>query len=52
MNLTHKSLADLCGLTRVTLAKRLNRYKGEGVLQQISQDDLFIPSVAMVPSLL
>ncbi len=52
MNLTHKSLADLCGLTRVTLAKRLNRYKGEGVLQQISQDDLFIPSVALVPSLL
>jgi len=52
MNLTHKSLADLCGLTRVPLANRLNRYKGEGVLQQISQDDLFIPSVALVPSLL
>ena len=30
MNLTHKSLADLCGLTRVTVTKMLNRYKGEG----------------------
>jgi hypothetical protein len=52
MNLTHKSLADLCGLTRVTVTKMLNRYKGEGVLQQISKDDLFIPSVALVPSVL
>jgi CRP-like cAMP-binding protein len=47
MNLTHKSLADLCGLTRVTVTKMLNRYKGEGVLQQISKDDLFIPSAAV-----
>lgn len=47
MNLTHKSLADLCGLTRVTVTKMLNRYKGEGVLQQISKDDLFIPSTAI-----
>jgi len=52
MNLTHKSLADLCGLTRVTVTKMLNRYKGEGVLQQISKDDLFIPSVALVPSVI
>lgn len=43
MNLTHKALADLCGLTRVTVTKVLNRYKVEGVLQQVSQDDLFIP---------
>jgi len=47
MNLTHKSLADLCGLTRVTVTKMLNRYKCEGVLQQISKDDLFIPSTAI-----
>jgi CRP-like cAMP-binding protein len=47
MNLTHTSLADLCGLTRVTVTKMLNRYKGEGLLQQISKDDLFIPSTAI-----
>ena len=50
MNLTHKALADLCGLTRVTVTKQLNRYKGEGVLQQISKDDLFIPSSAIAPA--
>ena len=49
MNLTHKSLADLCGLTRVTVTKVLNRYKVEGVLQQISPDDLFIPLNALSP---
>jgi len=47
MNLTHKSLADLCGLTRVTVTKVLNRYKVEGVLQQINSDDLFIPLNAL-----
>jgi CRP-like cAMP-binding protein len=44
MNLTHKALADICGLTRVTVTKMLNRYKNDGVLQQITKDDLFIPS--------
>lgn len=43
MNLTHKDLADFCGLTRVTVTKVLNRYKAKGVLQRISSDDLFIP---------
>ena len=47
MNLTHKALADICGLTRVTVTKMLNRYKGDGVLQQISKEDLFIPSLAL-----
>ena len=47
MNLTHKALADLCGLTRVTVTKMLNRYKSDGVLQQVSKDDLFIPSMAL-----
>jgi len=47
MNLTHKALADLCGLTRVTVTKMLNRYKVEGLLQQISKEDLFIPSTAL-----
>ncbi len=47
MNLTHKALADLCGLTRVTVTKMLNRYKNSGLLQQVSKDDLFIPSLAL-----
>jgi CRP-like cAMP-binding protein len=47
MNLTHQALADLCGLTRVTVTKMLNRYKSDGVLQQVSKDDLFIPSIAL-----
>ena len=47
MNLTHRALADLCGLTRVTVTKMLNRYKSDGVLQQVSNDDLFIPSIAL-----
>lgn len=47
MNLTHKALADLCGLTRVTVTKMLNRYKNAGLLQQVSKDDLFIPSLGL-----
>ncbi|MCP9848496.1 Crp/Fnr family transcriptional regulator [Cyanobium sp. Morenito 9A2] len=49
MNLTHKALADLCGLTRVTVTKMLNRYKVDGLLQQVSKEDLFIPSSALPP---
>lgn len=44
MNLTHKSLAELCGLTRVTVTKNLNRYKLAGLLQKVSDDDLMIPA--------
>ena len=49
MNLTHKALADLCGLTRVTVTKMLNRYKNAGLLQQVSKDDLFIPTLVLSP---
>ncbi len=44
MNLTHKSLGDICGLTRVTVTKNLNRYKTLGLLQQVSDADLLIPA--------
>jgi Crp-like helix-turn-helix domain len=44
MNLTHRALAEVCGLTRVTVTKNLNRYKTLGLLQQVSEVDLFIPS--------
>ena len=42
MNLTHKSLADICGLTRLTVTKNLNRYKALGLLQRVSEVDLLI----------
>jgi CRP-like cAMP-binding protein len=48
MNLTHKALAELCGLTRVTVTKNLNRYKANGVLQKVSDDDLLIPLEPLV----
>ena len=48
MNLTHKSLAELCGLTRVTVTKNLNRYKAIGLLQKVSDDDLMIPVEPLV----
>ena len=44
MRLTHKTLADICGLTRVTVTKALNRYKIDENLQQVSKDDLLIPA--------
>jgi CRP-like cAMP-binding protein len=44
MRLTHRTLADICGLTRVTVTKALNRYKIDGTLQQVSKDDLLIPA--------
>lgn len=49
MHLTHKSLAEICGLTRVTVTKTLNRYKSDGTLQQVSKEDLFIPAGALSP---
>jgi hypothetical protein len=49
MNLTHKGLADICGLTRVTVTKNLNRYKALGVLQKVSEADWLIPSDVKLP---
>jgi CRP-like cAMP-binding protein len=46
MNLTHRGLADICGLTRVTVTKNLNRYKALGVLRPIGESDLLIPADA------
>lgn len=48
LNLTHRALADLCGLTRVTVTKNLNRYKAIGLLQKVSDDDLMIPVEPLV----
>lgn len=44
LNLTHRALADLCGLTRVTVTKLLSRFRAEGRLLAIGESDLLIPS--------
>ena len=43
LNLTHKALAELCGLTRVTVTRLLSRYRLEGQLVSVSDTDLLIP---------
>lgn len=43
LNLTHLGLADLCGLTRVTVTKLLSRFRAEGRLVAIGENDLLIP---------
>ena len=46
LNLTHRGLGDLCGLTRVTVTKILSRFRADGQLQLIGDDDLLIPSLS------
>jgi CRP-like cAMP-binding protein len=43
LNLTHRGLADLCGLTRVTVTKTLSRFRQDGVLVSVGENDLLIP---------
>jgi CRP-like cAMP-binding protein len=43
LNLTHRGLADLCGLTRVTVTKILSRFRAIGQLRAIGDDDWLIP---------
>lgn len=43
LNLTHQALADLCGLTRVTVTKLLCRFRAEGRLLAVGDSDLLIP---------
>jgi CRP-like cAMP-binding protein len=43
LNLTHRALADLCGLTRVTVTKLLCRFRAHGQLLVVGESDLLIP---------
>ena len=43
LNLTHRALADLCGLTRVTVTKLLSRFRADGRLVAIGENDLLLP---------
>lgn len=49
LNFTHQSLAELCGLTRVTVTKALSRCREIGTLQKLSHEDWFIPRSALSP---
>jgi len=42
-SLHKRPLADLCGLTRVTVTKILSRFRADGQLLPIGEDDLLIP---------
>ena len=44
LNLTHRALADLCGLTRVTVTKLLSRFRLQGEVVAVSDTDLLIPT--------
>ena len=43
LNLTHRGLAELCGLTRVTVTKVLSRFRLDGQLMVLRGGDLLIP---------
>ena len=43
LNLTHRGLADLCGLTRVTVTKLLSRFRQQGQLVPVGDNDLLLP---------
>jgi CRP-like cAMP-binding protein len=45
LNLTHRQLAELCGLTRVTATKILSRFRLGGQLLAVGESDLLIPSL-------
>ncbi|WP_161795835.1 helix-turn-helix domain-containing protein [Synechococcus sp. GFB01] len=45
LNLTHRALAELCGLTRVTVTKLLSRFRLDGQLVAVGGGDLLIPKL-------
>ena len=42
MNLTHKQLAEISGLTRVTVTKAMSHFRQEGFLVKDGPDDLLL----------
>jgi hypothetical protein len=45
LNLIHRQLAELCGLTRVTVTNILSRFRLGGQLLAVGESDLLIPSL-------
>lgn len=50
LNLTHRSLAELAGTTRVTVTKALARFRQNGHLLVTEHNDLLIPFSALCQS--
>ncbi|MBD2717981.1 MULTISPECIES: Crp/Fnr family transcriptional regulator [unclassified Synechococcus] len=52
MNLTHRQLADIAGMTRVTVTKSLTRFRSKGQVVKVSEADLLVPRAAspQIPS--
>jgi CRP-like cAMP-binding protein len=46
MNLTHRHLADIAGMTRVTVTKSLTRFRSKGLVVKVSEADLLVPRAA------
>jgi hypothetical protein len=46
MNLTHRQLADIAGMTRVTVTKSLTRFRSRGLVVKVSEADLLLPRAA------
>jgi hypothetical protein len=43
MNLTHRNLADISGLTRVTVTKAMSQFRQAGTLVREGEDDWLFP---------
>jgi len=43
LNLTHRNLAEISGLTRVTVSKLISRFRQAGLLVREGEDDWLIP---------
>lgn len=50
LNLTHKALGDICGLTRVTVTKNLSLFRQRGILRDVGHGDLLITGSQQIPS--
>lgn len=47
MNLTHRHLADIAGMTRVTVTKALTRFRSKGQVVKVNEADLMVPRQAI-----
>lgn len=51
MSLTHRHLADIAGMTRVTVTKALTRFRSQGLVVKVSEADLLVPRTASLGTL-
>lgn len=50
MNLTHRQLAEIGGMTRVTVTKSLTRFRSKGQVIKVSEADLLVPRDTSLPT--